>query len=261
MTSLPNYRAKYAHFAHLERTIDGVLTMRLHTNDGEWILAGAQGRDLVPDLLTDLGLDPENRVVIITGTGLNFCTQSNPQDLQSELDHFGIAVTELWRRGGNNGLSRLLDLEAIVIWALNGPVSIHPDFWAGADLILAAEHASIQDGEHLAAGMAPGGDSTVVWETLLGHSRAKYFQLTGQVLSAQELHTLGVVHEVLPADQLLARANEHAQQLVKLTPAVLRYTKINLNQRLRRHLLLEQPYGQALVMLGAHSIFKPDAPR
>jgi enoyl-CoA hydratase/carnithine racemase len=40
----------------------------------------------------------------------------------------------------------------------------------------------------------------IVWPVLLGPNRGRYFLLTGQKLSAQEVLTLGVVNEVVPRD-------------------------------------------------------------
>ena len=61
-------------------------------------------------------------------------------------------------------------------------------------------------------------NSQIVWQELLGPNRGKYFLMTGQKLSAQEALDLGVVNEVVPRDQLMTRAREHAEKLLALCP-------------------------------------------
>ena len=93
------------------------------------------------------------------------------------------------------------------------------------DIVLASEDAYFQDASHFPRGMVPGDGQHVIWSVLAGHNRARYFLLTGMKLSAQEAHEWGVVNEVLPKDQVLDRAWEHARELVKRPPLVLRYTR------------------------------------
>ena len=54
----------------------------------------------------------------------------------------------------------------------------------------------------------------VLWPYLLGRNRGSYFLLTGQRLSAPEALRLGVVNEVLPADNVLPRARELAKLIL-----------------------------------------------
>jgi enoyl-CoA hydratase/carnithine racemase len=250
MRSLENYAPNYAHFAKLNRQ-DSILTIQFHTDGNSWQLMG-ETRDLLPDLFMDIAHDRENRVVIITGTGNEFCATLNPESLQRELGSWGADVADRWRFGGNHAVRKMIEIEAPVILCLSGALLQHAEIWMSADIVLAAPEASVQD-FHIAGGQVPGGDASVVWETLLGHSRAKYFLLTGQTLNAQELHQLGVVHELCDRAALLGRAQELATKFTSLNRHVLPYAKASVTERLRRNLAIEQPYTQALVMLGAQS--------
>lgn len=86
---------------------------------------------------------------------------------------------------------------------------------------------------------------------MLGTNRGRYFLLTGQKLSAQEALSLGVANEVVPRAQLLSRARELAEQLVKQPPLTLRYARVVLTQQLKRRILDDLGYGLALEGLGA----------
>lgn len=250
MSQLETYAVDYAHFARLTRA-DGVLTIQFHTNDGSWQLSG-ETRDLLPGLFINVAQDRHNRVVIITGTGDEFCAILNQESLQKELGAWSADVADNWRFGGNHAVRNFIEIEAPVILCLNGALLQHAEMWMAADIVLAVPEASVQD-FHIAGGQVPGGDAQVVWETLLGNSRAKYFLLTGQTLSAQQLYDLGIVHELRDRSQLLPRAREIATQFLTLNRHVLRYAKASITERLRRNLANEQPYTQALVALGAQS--------
>ena len=70
----------------------------------------------------------------------------------------------------------------------------------------------------------------IVMPLLLGMNRGRYYLLTGQTLDAQKAHELGLVAEVLPPDQLMARAWELAEDLAKRPTLALRYTRLILTE-------------------------------
>ena len=91
-----------------------------------------------------------------------------------------------------------------------------------------------------------------VWPALLGANRGRYFLLTGQRLSAAEGLQLGIVNEVLPADELLHRARTLAGHLVRQPPNVLRYTRTTLIAQLKREMVASLDHGLAMEGLGAY---------
>jgi enoyl-CoA hydratase/carnithine racemase len=95
----------------------------------------------------------------------------------------------------------------------------------------------------------PGDGVQTVWPMLLGPNRGRYFLLTGQRLSAQEALRLGVVGEVLAADQLMPRARELARRLAALPRRMLRHTRTILVRDLRRRLRDEIDLGLAVEAL------------
>jgi len=76
----------------------------------------------------------------------------------------------------------------------------------------------------------------------------RYFLLTRQVLDAQTAKDWGVVNEIVPTDQLLARAHEIAEGIASLPPLTSRYTRIALTQKLRR--VVEESVGYGLALEG-----------
>jgi len=245
---------KLADYADRYRNIrfdrsDGVLEVTLHTRGGE-ALWGASERSLHNELghaFLDIARDRENKVVLLTGAGSSFIAAMDPEDRAPEA---GLA--EMWDRIYPEGVALLEHLLAIpvpVIAAVNGPALIHAELAVLSDIVLAAEHAEFADLAHGPTGVVPGDGVHTVWPMLLGPNRGRYFLLTGQRLSAQEALRLGVVGEVLPAEQLMPRAREHARRLAALPHRMLRHTRTLLVRDLRRRLRDELDLGLAVEAL------------
>jgi enoyl-CoA hydratase/carnithine racemase len=245
-----DYREKYQHI-RLERR-DGIVQMTFHSRGGPFKMSGLAHAEAA-DAFYHVGADHENRVVIVTGTGDSFCDNW-------ERGSFDKSTGEAHARihyEGRRLLQNLLDVESIVISAVNGPSIVH-SFPVVADICLCSDDATFQD-NHVAKGGVPVGDgANVIWQHLLGPTRGKYFLLLGQLLSAQEALQLGVVNEVLPRAALLQRAWALAEELVKRPATTLRYSRLILNQHYRRLMLDELPGSYALQKLGqATNTIKP----
>ncbi|MGE0820533.1 MAG: enoyl-CoA hydratase/isomerase family protein [Candidatus Binatia bacterium] len=245
MTHLEDYANKYQDMRMQRR--NGILEVTFHTKGGPLQWNESVHREL-GYACTDIGADPENKVVILTGTGDTFC---------GELDFssFGqLGTPRGWDKiywEGKRMLMNLLDIEVPMIAAVNGPALVHAEIAVLCDIVLAADTAAFQDAPHFPNGIVPGDGVHVVWPLLLGANRGRYFLLTGQKLSAHQALELGVVNEVLPRDQLLARAWALAEQLVKQPPLTLRYARVAMVQQLKRMMLDNLGYGLAVEGLGA----------
>jgi enoyl-CoA hydratase/carnithine racemase len=98
----------------------------------------------------------------------------------------------------------------------------------------------------------PGDGVQVIWPMLLGPNRGRHFILTSKRLSAAEALQLGVVAEVVPDDQVLARAWDVARDLARQPDVTLRYARIVCTQDIRTRLQAELGHGLALEGLAAH---------
>ena len=237
--SFDDYRDKYRHAAL--RREDGILEVRFHHDGGPYRMNGRSHAEM-PDLFWQIAADHENKVVIITGTGDRFSTEIDPDfDLAS-----GEAIAKVhWE--GHRILRNLADIEAPVISAINGPLTMHC-FPLLADITLCTDQTTFQD-PHVISGVAAGDGAQIVWNHLIGPVRANYFLLTGQVIDSAEALRLGVVNEVLPAEDLLTRAWQLARDLAKQPQTALRYTRAATATEWRR-LLQDLPMSYALQNLG-----------
>ena len=247
MSSRPEYFDRYETL-NFERTDSGILTLRLHSNGGPVVYRSAHHHDWAHAFL-DIAADRENRVVILTGTGDAFINESDWDK--------PIVNAEIWEQinwEAKRVLNTLLDIDVPIIGAVNGTATIHAELAVLSDITLASETATFQDAAHIPYQSVPGDGVHIVWQELLGSNRGRYFLLTSQTLSANEALDLGVVNEVLPAERLMGRAMELAEQLAALPTLTLRYTRIAFTQRWKR--LMHENLGYGLALEGL-SILRP----
>src|SRR6266850_4017648 len=240
MARFDDYATKYQTI-RMERR-DGILQMTFHTNGGplQW---GLLPHGEFPQAFRDVGSDPDNKVVILTGTGDVY---SGPRAAGGT----GMRSTPAqWDRvywEGKHLLMSLLDIEVPMISAINGPAWRHSEIPLLSDIVLAADDVQFQDSAHFPNGMVPGDGMHIIYPLLLGWNRGRYFLLTGQTIDARRALELGLVSELLPRPDLLPRAWALAEQLAQRPSLLLRYTRVLFTQPLKRQLIDYLGYGLAL---------------
>ena len=249
MTKLSEYAEKYQTIKMKRQ--DGILEVKLHTNDGplHWSLL-PHGE--LERAFYEIGHDPENEVMILTGSGEIFSGPPCPPNGHNHVSHPVTAME--WDKiywEGKHLLMNLLNIEIPIIGAINGPALRHSEIPLLSDIVLASENTTIQDSAHFAGGLVPGDGVHIVFPHLMGINRGRYFLLTGQTLSAKEAKDMGLISEILPADKLLPRAYEHAQFLMQRSPLLRRYSRTLLTQELKQKMHNLLGYGLALEGLAA----------
>jgi len=238
------YRDRFQNIK-LERQ-DGILTMTVHTG-GKSLVWSARAHEELGYCFTDVGTDRDNKVVILTGAGDNFCADI-------DAGSFKLSTAGDWDLtffDGRRLLNNLLDIEVPVIAAVNGPARIHPEIPVLSDIVLAADTALFQDAPHFMSGIVPGDGAHVVWPYVIGGNRGRVFLLTGQELDAKTALEYGAVAEVLPRQRLMSRARELAQNIAAKPMLTRRYTRVALTQRIKRLLQEGLSLGLAVEALAA----------
>jgi enoyl-CoA hydratase/carnithine racemase len=228
MSGLDAYRASFPN-ARLIRSKSGVLEVVLHTDGGTLIFNGHTHEQFV-DLFHAIGSDRDNRVVILTGSGNAFMETISPEG----FDFFTPQGYDKIYREGRKVLMNILDIEVPLIAAVNGPMRLHTEYILLADIVLATPSAVFQDKPHFEMGVASGDGVHLLWQEAIGSIRGRYFILTRQELDAQTAKEWGAVNEIVPADELLPRAREIAEELAELPPLTTKFTRIAMTQKLRR---------------------------
>jgi enoyl-CoA hydratase len=156
----------------------------------------------LPGIITELGIDPDVRVVLIRAEGKGFCGGVDIKEMQAHPER----IVEL-NRGNFLTFRAVRACEVPVVAAVHGFVIGGGIGICGAsDIIIAAEDAYFSLPEVDRGAM--GGASHLARMLPLHKVRAAFF--TGGKIPALEAYRLGAVEKVVPRDQLLAEARTFA---------------------------------------------------
>jgi enoyl-CoA hydratase/carnithine racemase len=249
--SFEEYSQAYRHVRM--RREDGIVELTLHS-DGGSLMWGDGPHTELGFAFADVGSDPENRVVVLTGVGERFIAGLD----QSWVGPMSDAKWAKIYACGRRLLLNLLEIEVPVVAAVNGPARIHAELALLSDVVVAADTADFQDAPHFRKGTVPGDGVHLIWPALLGPNRGRYFLLTGQRLSAEQALDLGVVNEVVPAGKSLERAWELARLIAAQPDATLRYTRAAITQQFKQLVMEGIGHGLALEGLTAYATWPTD---
>jgi methylglutaconyl-CoA hydratase len=209
-------------FATLELAYDsGIATITLNRPEKR----NALSFKLVDEILAALDEVEKSdaAVVVLTGAGKAFCAGLDLDELKSligkshaenvEDSHHMVKV-----------FRRLYNFPRPTISAVNGAaIAGGTGLATMCDFTLAVPEAKFGYTE-VRIGFVPAIVSSIlVWQ--VGHKIARDLLLTGRIFDAAEAHRLGLVNEIVPAEQLIASARELASQLMENSPSSVRATK------------------------------------
>lgn len=165
------------------------------------------------------------RVVVLTGAGRGFCAGLDLEGYRSEPDDDVEAIlkTQLEIAGVMQSIRRL---PQPVVAVVNGPAA-----GGGMGLVCACDLRIAVTGARFAASFIKAGysgcDMGVSWmlPRLIGAGRAHELMLTGRVIDADEALHLGLVSQVMPADQLPTALDHLVAELLAVPPLSLQLTK------------------------------------
>lgn len=222
---------------------EGVVEMALHSNGGPLLWNDRVHEDLT-EAFYRVGQDPETRIVILTGTGDNFCPGPDPDSFRFDSSVPPVALDRIYREGKALMLN-LLAIPVPMIAAVNGAAAAHSELALLCDIVLASETASFSD-PHLGYGIVPGDGIHIAYPLAFGMNRGRYLALTGKTVSAQQALEWGAVSEVLPVEGLKDRAWELAAELAQRPILGLRYTRELLVREIQRQMQENLSLGLAL---------------
>jgi enoyl-CoA hydratase/carnithine racemase len=164
----------------------------------------------------ELDSDRSVRVVVLSGAGRAFCTGVDLGTVDGDAG-VGALSAEI-------ALQMQDTLAAIENSAVPWIAAVHGIACAGGleltlacDVVVAAEGTRLGD-VHARYGLFPGGGASQRLPRLVGERRARWLLLSGDWIDAAKAARWGLVTEVVPAGQLLDRANEMAGLLARRSP-------------------------------------------
>ena len=220
------------HYQHIVFERRGrVLILRLNRPDQLNAINGRLHAELAR-VFTDAAADAESDIVVLTGTGKAFCAGGDIDWLQSSIDR--PAEFEQVAIEAKNIIFSQLDLPKPLICRLNGHATgLGATLAVCCDIIVAHEGVKIGD-PHVKVGLVAGDGGALLWPQLMGYARAKKYLLTGDLLTATEAERVGLISDVVPADQLDEASYGLAARLEKGATKAIRWTKITTNLALKQ---------------------------
>ncbi|QRX96356.1 enoyl-CoA hydratase/isomerase family protein [Streptomyces noursei] len=179
--------------------------------------------------MRSLRQDPDLRALVITGTGPAFCSGA---DLGELADRHGqpLSGTRAQLSDFYRTWLTVRDLSVPTVAAVNGhAVGAGLALALACDLRYAAAEAKL-GAPFVRLGLHPGMATTALLAEAVGPSRARELLLTGRLISGARAATIGMVHEALPADQVLRAALDVADEIAAAAPLAVRLTKSGLAQ-------------------------------
>ena len=175
------------------------------------------------DVCQRIGQDDGVRVVVVTGAGDIFCAgdEDVPSALESDAPEWEITSHMELRRTA----SFLGEIEKPVVVAVNGDALGH-----GLEMALACDVRIAAAGARM--GLPQISQGTIPWDggtqrlpRVVGRAWATDMLLTGRVIDATEALRIGLVHQVMPPGELMARTEQLANTIATLAPVAARYAK------------------------------------
>ncbi len=170
--------------------------------------------ELVTDLLnviTEIRNSDEMRAVLLTGAGRAFCAGGDVGSLLSSTDN-PVELMESSRQGAEI-ISGMRSMSKPWIAAVNGPaIGAGCNLALGCDIIIAGENASFSQA-FMNLGLHPDTGGVYLLTRLVGAARACELIFTGKTIDANEAERIGLVNQVVTADNLNETAMNMAIRL------------------------------------------------
>jgi enoyl-CoA hydratase len=181
------------------------------------------------DRLEKLNDEGHARTLVLTGAGDK--AFSAGADI-TELDGISPDAARAQMRHGQRVFDRLEQLPFAVIAAINGfALGGGLELAMAADIRIASPTARLGQPE-ITLGNVPGWGGTQRLPRLVGRGLATELILTGDLISAQRAHHIGLVNDVV--DEPLTRATELATRIARANPVAVTGAKLSIRAGLER---------------------------
>ncbi len=191
---------------------DGVRTFTLNRPEAYNSLT-VELKELLLAGLREAAADDSVRAVVLTGSGKAFCAGQDLKEHVGLLQAGDPAPLHTVKEHYNPIVETIVGMPKPVIAAVNGPAAgAGAAFAYASDLRIAATSANFL---MAFANVGLGPDSGASWtlQRLIGLGRAAELMLLARTVDPAEALTLGLVSEVVPDEELAARAQKLAAKL------------------------------------------------
>lgn len=186
-------------------------------------------RDELRDAIATLVEDDALRVLVVTGTGRAFSAGEDVRGMKG-LAEIGTRGFRRVARGIHNVFDEIEAMEVPVIAAINGVAAGGGlELALSCDFRFAASTAKLGFPENN-VGLVPGSGGCSRLVKLVGLAKAKRLVMTGEMVTAERALALGLIEELHPPEELIAKAMAFAELLAAKAPQALGLGKLILNK-------------------------------
>jgi len=205
---------------------DGVAVVRLN-RPAVMNAVDAALRSALKDHLHALDADPAVRAIVLTGSGERAFCGGQDLDESATIDTNTLAG---WLNRQHAMYQAVRDVTKPIVAALNG-TAVGAGFQMALMCDLRVAHPTLRMGQpEVKTGLASIVGSYLM-SLQIGHSLNQQLSLTGELISGERAYELGLVNDLVAAEQVLPRALERARALAALPGAALRTTKQRFRER------------------------------
>ncbi|MCU0623195.1 MAG: enoyl-CoA hydratase-related protein [Gemmatimonadaceae bacterium] len=180
------------------------------------------------DALRRLSADPGVRAIVLTGAGRGFCAGQDLGATTAGASTVGIDA-DFVRQGYNTLITLMRECPKPIVAAVNGVAAgAGANIAFACDLVLAAEGVNFVQA-FVKIGLVPDSGGTYFLPRAIGLHRAAALTMLGEKLPAETAETWGLVHEVVPPQVLLEKAQALAAHLAQMPTQAIALTKRLLN--------------------------------
>ena len=201
-------------------------------------------------------LDPEVRVVIVTGAGRGFCSGADVRSFREREHSDGNPVVDgrYWLQHSVHRVPLALrTLDKPYIAAVNGPAAgAGMDMASMADIRFASESATFTM-SYVNVGIIPGDGGCYYLPRIIGVARALDLIWTGRTMDAQEALQIGYVRQVVPPAQLADTVMAYAKKLAKGPQVAIELAKRLVYEGLETNNLFKELRSAEHAMLSARA--------
>lgn len=213
---------------HVRIAIDGNLaTITLDRPEARNAYSDAMCLQLVA-ALDAVERDVHVRCVIVTGAGQAFHAGGDIKAMKARSGMFAGDAVELRQRyldGIQAVPRRIAEFRKPLFAAINGAaIGAGLDLACMCDIRIAASSAKMGS-TFAAVGLVPGDGGAFFLSRTVGFPRALEMMMNARVLDSDEALRIGLVHEVVEDEQLLATCRERASKMAQLPAAAVQMTK------------------------------------
>lgn len=243
-----DYKERFKDHFKMTRREDGVILVESHTL-GDSVQLSVQNHRALGQMFKAVGADPENEVMIFTGSGKDFMMDVDPSGFKFEEEDVAHWAYEYAYKDGRINVSSLVnDLEIPTIGILNGP-GFHSEIALMCDLTIASDDAVIYD-LHYDIGSVPGDGIHSCFIELLGVKGAAYALFTGEAIDAETMMRYRMINEVVPKDKTIERAFKLADHIMSQPRVTRRLTTQIVRRPWRQRITNDLDGGFGIQMFG-----------